>query len=72
MTLPDQSAASNAVRHDDRDAVPDEHHVIRYIAPDQLVDEADGSKRLSSAAFSPSSRRRAVRIRPCRPTISRR
>lgn len=58
MGAPPQDAEGRVVPHDDAD-IPGDAYVLRYIVPEWLKPHpsSPARRRLSSAAFSPSSRR---------------
>ena len=56
MAAPPKDANGYVEPHDDPQTIPDDSHVIRYIHTSQLVKCPDGTRRLSSGAFSKSNK----------------
>ena len=57
MGTPPLDAAGCVVPHDDPD-IPDDAYVVRYVPSGDLRPSEEGGRRLSSAVFSASSKRR--------------
>ena len=56
MAAPPKDADGYVEPHDDPQSIPDDSHVIRYIHTSQLYAGSEGTRHLSSAAFSKSSK----------------
>lgn len=57
MAAAPTDADGRVTPHDDNQAIPDDALLVRYIPSKHLIEMADGSRRLSKAAFSASSKR---------------
>ena len=55
MSLPPTDEDGIVKPHDDRQAIPDDAYVVRYVHRDQLIPNPDGTRLLTSAAFSETS-----------------
>ena len=58
MAGPPRDADGCVQPHDDSDAIPNDGHLVRYVTDNALTpnDNPEGTKRLSSGAFSSSSK----------------
>jgi hypothetical protein len=56
MAGPPRDTVGRVKPHDDKQNIPDAAYIIRYIASDQLIPSESGGRRLSSGAFSGSSK----------------